>query len=129
MAAELGRHHFREIARVAGLIMSGSPGAPPTMKSLQASSGLLYDVFARYDPANLLLEQSQREVLERQMDFTRLRETMEAMQQRVIVLKKCERLTPLAFPLWADRISHSVDTEDPAATLARMLEELETAAR
>ena len=128
-AAELGRHHFREIARVAGLIMSGSPGAPPTMKSLQASSGLLYDVFARYDPANLLMEQSQREVLERQMDFTRLRETMEAMQQRQIVLVKCERLTPLAFPLWADRISHSVDTEDPAATLARMLEELETAAR
>ena len=74
------------------------------------------------------MEQSQREVLERQMDFTRLRETMEAMQQRVIVLKKCEPLTPLAFPLWADRISHSVDTEDPAATLARMLEELEAAA-
>lgn len=128
-AAELGRHHFREIARVAGLIMSGSPGAPPTMKTLQASSGLLYDVFARYDPANLLLEQSQREVLERQMDFTRLRETMEAMQHRTIILKNCERLTPLAFPLWADRIAHSVDTEDPAATLARMLEELEIAAR
>ena len=75
------------------------------------------------------MEQSQREVLERQMDFTRLHETMEAMQHRQIVLKQCDRLTPLAFPLWADRISHSVGTEDPATVLARMLEELETAAR
>lgn len=128
-AAELSRHHFREVARVAGLILSGTPGAPPSLRSLQASSGLLFDVFTRYDPDNLLLRQSQREVLERQMDFTRLQETLEAMVHRSIILKKCPRLTPLAFPLWADRISHSVGTEDPATTLARMLEELEAAAR
>lgn len=127
-AAELGRHHFREIARVAGLILSGTPGSPPTTKQLQTSSGLLWDVFAKYDPANLLLEQSQREVLERQMDFARLSETIHAMQNRRLLLRRCERLTPLAFPLWADRISHSVGKEDPAEVLARMLNELEAAA-
>lgn len=127
-AAELGRHHFREIARVAGLILSGAPGSPPTLKSLQTSSGLLWDVFARYDPGNLLLAQSQREVLERQMDYNRLSETLHALQQRRVVLINTPRLTPLAFPLWADRISHSVGKEDPADVLARMLEELETAA-
>jgi ATP-dependent Lhr-like helicase len=128
-AADLGRHHFREIARVAGLILTGSPGAPPTLKSLQVSSGLLWDVFAKYDPGNLLLAQSQREVLERQLEFTRLSETMHDLQGRELVLRECERLTPLAFPLWADRISHSVGKEDPADVLVRMLEELETAAR
>jgi ATP-dependent Lhr-like helicase len=127
-AAELGRHHFREIARVAGLILSGTPGSPPTLKALQTSSGLLWDVFTRYDPDNLLLKQSQREVLERQMDYTRLAETLHGIQHRRLVLRQCERLTPLAFPLWADRISHSVGKEDPAVVLARMLEELETAA-
>jgi len=127
-AAELGRHHFREIARVAGLILSGTPGSPPTLKSLQTSSGLLWDVFARYDPGNLLLAQSQREVIERQMDFTRLSETMHNLQERRLVLMNTPRLTPLAFPLWADRISHSVGKDDPAEVLARMLAELETAA-
>ena len=99
------------------------------MKSLQVSSGLLWDVFAKYDPGNLLLAQSQREVLERQLEFTRLSETMHDLQGRELVLRECERLTPLAFPLWADRISHSVGKEDPADVLARMLEELETAAQ
>ena len=127
-AAELGRHHFREIARVAGLILSGTPGSPPTMKSLQTSSGLLWDVFAQYDPTNLLLAQSQREVLERQMDYRRLDETLHGLQKRQLVLRECARLTPLAFPLWADRISHSVGKEDPADVLARMLQELESAA-
>lgn len=128
-AADLGRHHFREIARVAGLILTGAPGAPPTLKSLQVSSGLLWDVFAKYDPGNLLLAQSQREVLERQLEFTRLSETMHDLQCRELVLRECDRLTPLAFPLWADRISHSVGKEDPAEVLARMLEELENAAK
>jgi ATP-dependent Lhr-like helicase len=127
-AAELGRHHFREIARVAGLILSGTPGSPPTLKSLQTSSGLLWDVFSQYDPANLLLAQSQSEVLERQMDFHRLAHTLRRLQHRQLILRECPRLTPLAFPLWADRISHAVGKDDPAEVLARMLQELETAA-
>ena len=62
------------------------------------------------------------------MDFTRLSETMHALQRRQPILRECARLTPLAFPLWADRISHSVGKDDPAEVLARMLQELETAA-
>lgn len=127
-AAELGRHHFREIARVAGLILGGTPGAPPTLRALQASGGLLWDVFARYDPDNLLLAQSQREVLERQLDFTRLHATLQEMLDRKILTRDCPRLTPLAFPLWADRISHHVGKDDPATVLAAMLAELESAA-
>ena len=42
------------------------------MKQLQASSELIYDVFARYDPDNLLLFQAHREVLERQLEHSRL---------------------------------------------------------
>ncbi len=128
-AAELAKHHFREIARVAGLIMSTSPGAPPTMRQLQTSTGLLFEVFAKYDPGNLLLQQAQREVLERQMEFARLQQTMQAMQSRTIVLQRCARLTPMAFPLWAARISSHVSTEDGATMLARMLSELEAAAK
>lgn len=53
---------------------------------------------------------------------------MHALQTRQLIVRDCARLTPLAFPLWADRISHSVGKDDPADVLARMLQELETAA-
>ena len=99
------------------------------MRQLQTSSGLLYDVFVKHDPGNLLLHQAGQEVLERQMDFTRLRETLEKLRERRCILKQCARLTPLAFPLWAGRISSHVGTEDYATKLARMLAELEAAAK
>ncbi len=62
------------------------------------------------------------------MDFHRLADTLRHLQNRQLILRECPRLTPLAFPLWADRISHAVGKDDPAEVLARMLQELETAA-
>ena len=58
----------REIARVAGLIDQAIRGKTNQTKQLQASSGLLYDVFTTYDSDNLLLRQAVREVLERQLE-------------------------------------------------------------
>ena len=51
------------------------------------------------------------------------------MTRRTIILRNCERLTPLAFPLWSDRISNHLATGDGPARLAKMLEELEAAAK
>src|SRR5690606_21959398 len=44
-ATEMARRQFREIARVAGLVFAGYPGAPKSARQLQASSGLFFDVF------------------------------------------------------------------------------------
>ena len=125
--AELGRHQFREVARVAGLVIQGFPGAPKSNRSIQASSGLLYDVFARYDPDNLLLAQAQREILERQLEITRLEDTLTALQGKTLILRDCPRLSPMAFPLWADSISSNLSTEDFAGRLERMIASLEAA--
>ncbi len=125
--AELGRHQFREVARVAGLVIQGYPGNQKSARTLQASSGLLYDVFAKYDPDNLLLAQAQREVLERQLELARLQETLDALAGKKLIVRRCERLSPMAFPLWADSISSHLTTEDFAQRLERMLAALEAA--
>ena len=49
---------------------------------MQASSGLFYDVFRKYDPANGLLKQAEREVLEDELDVRRLQETLQKMSAR-----------------------------------------------
>ena len=74
-AAELARRQFREIARVAGLVTEGYPGEKST-RQIQASAGLLYDVFVQYDPDNLLLAQARTEVLERQLERSRIAVTL-----------------------------------------------------
>lgn len=57
-AGELALRRFREIARIAGLVFAGYPGAPKSTRQVQASSGLFFEVFKQYDPQNLLLTQA-----------------------------------------------------------------------
>ncbi|MDB4508304.1 ligase-associated DNA damage response DEXH box helicase [Akkermansiaceae bacterium] len=126
--AELARRQFREIARVSGLVLQSLPGKQAKNRDLQTSSNLLYEVFQRYDPDNLLLEQARREILDNQLELTRLKTTLKSLATRPIHFQKCTRLTPMAFPLWSDRLQAHYQGDDSASRLEKMLASLESAA-
>ena len=124
--AELARRQFRDIARVAGLLPPSLPGrAPRSMRQLQASSGLLFDVLARFDPGHLLLAQARREVLEAQLDVQALRTTLRDLGDRRLAMQAPSALTPLAFPLWAEASRGALSTEDWGTRMRRAADQLE----
>jgi ATP-dependent Lhr-like helicase len=127
-ATEMAKRQFRELARVAGLVFPGLPRAGKTARQLQASSGLFFDVLRRYDPDNLLLAQATREVLERQLESTRLGRTLQRISQSAIVVTEPKRPTPLAFPLVVDRNRDKVSSESLNDRIRRMQLSLEKAA-
>jgi ATP-dependent Lhr-like helicase len=124
-AGELSGRRFREIARVAGLIFQGFPGQPKSVRQLQASSSLIYEVLRKYDPGNLLLNQADREVLEQELDLSRLRAGLARMRAQKVVLHELSRPTPFAFPLMVERLREALTTEKLADRIARMVAELE----
>jgi ATP-dependent Lhr-like helicase len=124
-AAQLARRQFREIARVAGLISQGYPGQRTSGRQLQASSELFYDVFSEFDPANLLLDQARREVLERQLEFGRMSGALAELAGQEVRIVELDRLTPLAFPLWVDSLREQVSTQTWGDRVQRMLAQLE----
>lgn len=127
-AAEMARRQFREIARVAGLVFPGYPGASKPARHLQASSGLIFDVFREYDPDNLLLHQAYREVLERQLERSRLGRALERLSRSRIRLIDLERPTPFGFPLIIDIGRQKLTSEKLEDRARRMIAELEKAA-
>ena len=127
-ATEMARRQFREIARVAGLVFQGYPGQGKTARQLQSSSGLFYDVLTRHDPGNRLVEQAHREVLERQLERTRMGRTLERISRSRVVIEDPPRPTPLAFPLLVDRTREKVSSEKLADRIRRMQLRLEKAA-
>ncbi len=127
--AEMSRRQFRSIARVAGLLVPDLPGNRRPARDLQVSARLLFEVFSRYDPDNLLLEQSRREILEGQLELARLNQTLGAILKNPFQLMETERLTPMAFPLWADRLSAYLPAGDAATQLEKMLLQLQAATR
>lgn len=124
-AGEMAKRQFREIARVAGLVFPGFPGMGKNARQLQATSGLFYDVFARYDPGNLLLRQARREVLERQLEESRLVGALRRLSASRVVQTKPKRPTPLAFPLLVDRWRETVSSESLTDRIARLTAQLE----
>ncbi|MEP6732506.1 MAG: ligase-associated DNA damage response DEXH box helicase [bacterium] len=127
-AAEMAKRQFREIARVAGLVFPGFPRSGKTARQLQASSGLFFDVFQRYDPGNLLLVQAHREVLERQLERSRLGQTLQRLSDSKVVITSPKRFTPLSFPLLVDRTRNKVSSEKLSDRIKRMQLALERAA-
>ena len=128
-ASELAQRRFREIARIAGLVFQGFPGAPKSTRQVQASSSLFYDVFRKYDRDNLLLSQAQREALEQELEIARLTATLERIGRQGVVFVRPERFTPFSFPLMVERFREEVSTEKFSDRVQRLLAELEAAAQ
>ncbi|MDQ6633006.1 MAG: DNA ligase-associated DEXH box helicase, partial [Verrucomicrobiota bacterium] len=127
-STELAKRQFREIARIAGLVFQGYPGHSKSTRQLQSSSGLFYDVFMRYDPENPLLNQARREVLERQLEISRMKQSLETISKFKIHLMEIARLTPLSFPLWASFVQANVSSEKWTDRIQKMAMQLEAAA-
>ena len=127
-ASELAQRRFREIARISGLVFNGFPGASKSAKQLQASSSLFFEVFRKYDAGNLLLTQSQQEVLRDELDVDRLTSTLAKLQTKTLQWQAVERATPFAFPLVVERLRESVTSEKLSDRIARMVADLEKAA-
>jgi ATP-dependent Lhr-like helicase len=127
-ASELAQRRFREIARVSGLIFQSHPGEARSSKQLQASSSLFWEVFKKYDPGNRLLHQAEAELLQLELDITRLRSSLERMASQTLVVKHLSRPTPFAFPLLVERLRETLSNEKLADRIARMVAQLEKAA-
>jgi ATP-dependent Lhr-like helicase len=109
--SEMSKRQFREVARVSGLVTSRFPGGQKTVKQLQASSSLIYDVLEKYDRENLLLAQAEREVLQRQLEQSRLYTALDRINAGDITIQPVKRPTPFCFPLLVDRLRQTVTSE------------------
>lgn len=124
-SGELAQRRFREIARVAGLVFSGYPGAPKSLRQIQASSSLFFEVFRKYDAGNLLLGQAEREVLSQELELKRLAATLKRMAARRIEFVDLKVPSPFSLPLMVERLREQLSTEKLKDRLARILADAE----
>jgi ATP-dependent Lhr-like helicase len=120
-SGELAQRRFREIARVAGLVFGGYPGAPKSLKQVQASSSLFWEVFRKYDAGNRLLTQAEGEVLAQELEIERLRATLKRMAAQRAELVDLAVPSPFALPLMVERFREELSTEKLADRLQRIL--------
>ncbi|MEM0980708.1 MAG: ligase-associated DNA damage response DEXH box helicase [Cyanobacteria bacterium P01_H01_bin.58] len=118
--SELTQRKFRGVSQVAGLVFKGYPGSRKTSSQLQVSSSLLYDVFSKYEPDNLLLKQAEREVLQEQLETQRLSQLLARLSQLEVVWQSTKRPSPLAFPLLVERLGTRMSNESLLARIEKL---------
>ena len=104
------------------------PGAPKSAKQLQASSGLFFEVFRKYDAGNLLLSQAETEVLSQELDIARLSASLARMRAQRIAFVELTVPSPFALPLMVERFREKLTTEKLKDRLDRLLKDMERAA-
>lgn len=126
-ASEMARRQFREIARIAGLVFQGYPGSNKPIKHLQASSSMFYEVFRKYDPENLFIKQASKEVLQKQLEETRLLKTLTRIKKSRYLIIEPPHPTPLAFPIMVNRFREKISSEKLSDRIKKMQIGLEKA--
>ncbi len=126
-SSELAQRRFREIARISGLVFSGYPGAPKSMRQVQASSSLFFEVFRKYDAGNLLLGQAEQEVLSQELELDRLRATLRRLQGLTLRAVSLRHPSPFSLPLMVERLREKLSTEKLADRLAKIMAAAEKA--
>jgi ATP-dependent Lhr-like helicase len=124
-SGQLAQRRFREIARIAGLVSGGYPGAPKSLRQLQASSSLFYEVFRKYDAGNRLLAQAEAEVLAQELDAARLAATLARLAAQPMELVALQAPSPFALALMVERLREQLTTEKLKDRLERLLAQAE----
>jgi ATP-dependent Lhr-like helicase len=124
-STEMAKRKFRDIAVIGGLIFQGYPGEHKKTRHLQASAGLLFNVFSEYEPGNVLIRQAYQEVFDQQMEEVRLRNMLHRIQHSKVVITFPQRLTPFCFPIKVDSMRENLTSEKLEDRIKRMQQQLE----
>lgn len=119
--SSMAKRQFRDIARITGLVNQNYPGRRHLARQLQASASLLFDVFQRYEPENLLLRQAEREALDQFFEQSRLQRTLTRLASAELLIKHVPHPTPFGFPLLTERVSSYLTNESIAERVAKLL--------
>jgi ATP-dependent Lhr-like helicase len=120
-ATEMAKRKFRDIAVIGGLVFQGMPGEQKKARHLQSSSSLLFNVFLEYDADNILLRQAFQEVMDSQMEESRLREMLKRIANSSIIITHPEKLTPFSFPVKVDSMRESMSSEKLEDRIRKMI--------
>ncbi|WP_292011006.1 ligase-associated DNA damage response DEXH box helicase [Chryseobacterium sp.] len=122
-ATEMARRKFRDIAVISGMVIQNFPGQQRSNKSLQSSSGLIFNVLEDFEPGHFLVRQAYTEVFNIQLQEQRLTDAFKRIEKADIVLKFSDTFTPLSFPIKIDSLRQTLSSENLDMRIQRLLKQ------
>ena len=121
--SNLLKRTFRDCAVIAGLIERRFPGQEKTGRQVTFSSDLIYNVLREHEPDHILLRATYADAATGLLDVARVGDMLRRIRGR-IVLKRLDRVSPLAVPVLLDIGREQVHGEANEALLHEAADEL-----
>jgi ATP-dependent Lhr-like helicase len=120
--SDLLKYHFRNAAQTGLMIYRNYFGEQKSVRKLQWSSEVIFNVLSQHEPEHVLLREARREVLHSFLDVGGAEAFLRTRQQRQLPvrLRRVEQVAPLSFGMYATKIKEALLVEDPRETLERL---------
>ncbi|HYE33789.1 MAG TPA: DEAD/DEAH box helicase [Methylomirabilota bacterium] len=118
--SELMKYHFRNAAQTGLMVYRNILGEQKTLRKLQWSSEVLFNVLQEHEPNHILMREARRDAVHVYIDLETAQRWVEQMQTRPVRLRPVDHVPPLSFALFATKIKEALLVEDPREMTERL---------
>lgn len=118
--SDLLKYHFRNAAQTGMMVYRNYFGEQKSVRKLQWSSEIIFNVLMQYEPDHVLLREAWRDAIHVYIDADGAKAYLEGAAGRPMRIKTIDRVPPLSFALFATKIKEALKVEDPRETMERL---------
>jgi len=118
--SHLLKHHFRNAAQTGMMVYRNYFGEQKSLRKLQWSAEVIFNVLAQYEPNHVLMREARRDAVHTYIDIDGALAFLASAATKPMRLRQVERVPPLSFALFATKIKEALLVEDPRATMERL---------
>jgi ATP-dependent Lhr-like helicase len=118
--SDLLKYHFRNAAQTGMMVYRNYFGSPKSLRKVQWSAEVIYNVLMQYEPDHVLLREARRDAVHTYLDIDAAQAYLAKIEGKPAVLKRVDRVPPLSFALYATKIKEALMVEDPREMMERL---------
>jgi ATP-dependent Lhr-like helicase len=118
--SDLLKYHFRNAAQTGMMVYRNFFGEQKSLRKLQWSAEVIFNVLQQYEPDHVLLREARRDAVHTYIDLENARKFLEEVRAKPIRLIAINRVPPLSFALFATKIKEALMVEDPREMTERL---------
>ncbi len=116
------KYHFRNAAQTGLLVYRNYFGEQKSVRKLQWSAEVIFNVLSEHEPDHVLLREARRDALHSFLDADGAERFLSerAAHRREVRMRPVAHVPPLSFGMYATQIREALMVEDPQETMERL---------
>ena len=118
--SDLLKYHFRNAAQTGMMVYRNYFGEQKSVRKLQWSSEVIFNVLVQYEPDHVLLREARRDAVHTYIDVEGALAFLRQAGGKPMRIHAVDRVPPLSFAMYATKIKEALLVEDPRETMERL---------